>query len=147
MASGYVAALVAALIFGFVEGVGRFYPARPTWLRLRRARGRFAIRRMRERFEDAAARSTPRWIAALLFVLVIVWIVVSRNALAKRWWEVAIDVLPYLFVAIALLRTPTIMGKVAERMKDYERQSGEDPDKPLDDDIDRPEGPSDTIAL
>ena len=53
MTTGIVASLVAVLVWAFVEGFARFYPARETWLRIRRMRGREAVRRMRERFEAA----------------------------------------------------------------------------------------------
>lgn len=141
MATGVVAALIGVLALGFVEGLRRFYPARRTWLRLRRARGRLAVRLLRERFEAAAARRTPRTLATLLLCLVIAW-VAAASLLDKRWYEVVLDVLPYVFAGIALLRTSGALSAVAERMKDYERDAGEDPDRPLD------EGPGeDVIAL
>jgi hypothetical protein len=122
-----IAALVAALALGFVEGLGRFYPARRTWWRLRRARGRRAVRRMRERFEAAAAHRPSRPLVTLLLGLAIAWIA-SASLLDKRWHEVAFDVLPYVIVLAALLRTPTSLRRVAERMRDHERDAGEDPD-------------------
>ena len=127
MTTGIVAAFVAVLALSFVELIARFYPARRTWWRLRRTRGRLAVRLMRERFEDAATHRAPRLLAEILFGLVIVWIAVSP-LLDKRWYEVATDAAPYAFVAVALLRTPYAMRHVAERMKVYERDAGEDPD-------------------
>jgi hypothetical protein len=127
MTSGFVAALVAALALGFVEGVGRFYPARRTWLRLRRLRGRSATRAMRERFEAAGGRRPPRLLTTLLLGLAIVW-VAAASLLDKRWYEVVADVLPYVFVLAALWRTPHTLEAVAERMKGFEREAGEDPD-------------------
>ena len=132
MTSGVLAALVATLALAFVEGLRLFYPARATWWRLRRARGRKAVRVMRERFEDAAARRSPRVLAVVLTVLVIAW-VASASLLDKRWHEVVLDVLPYVLCAAALVRTPTAMRSIAERMKEYERQAGEDPDAELGD--------------
>ena len=127
MESGFAAALVATLAVGFVECLGRFYPARPTWRRLRRARGRMAMIRMRERYETAAARGAPRFLALALLVLVVAWIA-SASLLDKRWYEVAIDVVPYAIVGLALLRMPPAMKAIAERMKDYEREAGDDSD-------------------
>jgi hypothetical protein len=132
MASGVIASLVAVVALGFIEGLGRFYPARRAWWRLRRTHGRRAVRAMRERFEAAAARRTPRWLALLLLGLVVGW-VASASLLDKRWHEVVMDVLPYVIVLAALLRTPGIMRSIAERMKDYEREAGEDPDAKLED--------------
>jgi hypothetical protein len=127
VASGVIAALAAALALGFVEGVGRFYPARPTWSRLWRTRGRESVRAMRERFEAAGRRRAPGGLVQLLFGLVIVWVAVA-SLLDKRWFEVVLDVLPYVIVLAALLRTPVALRRVAERMKTYERDAGEDPD-------------------
>ena len=127
MSSGVVAALVAALALGFVEGVARFYPAQLTWRRLRRARGRDSMRAMRERFESAGDRRAPRVLTELLLGLVIVWIAVA-SLLDKRWHEVVLDVVPYVLVYVALLRTPSALRRVAERMKDHERRAGEGPE-------------------
>ena len=127
MTTAGIAALVATLALGFVEGLGRFYPARRTWWRLRRARGRRAVRAMRERFESAGNRRPPRLLTTLLLGLVITW-VAAASLLDKRWWEVVLDVLPYVIVLAALLRTPLSLRRVAERMKDHERDAGEDPD-------------------
>jgi hypothetical protein len=127
MASGALAALVATLVLGFVEGLARFYPARQTWRRLRRARGRESVRAMRARFEAAGRRRAPRILSQLLIGLVIVW-VAAASLLDKRWWEVVADVLPYAICYAALLRTPVALRRVAERMRDYERDAGEDPD-------------------
>ena len=127
MASGVIAALIAVLALGYVEGMRRFYPAHRTWIRLRSRHGRRAVRAMRERFEAAAERRTPRLLAALLLALVIVWVGVSP-LLDKYWYEVALDAVPYAFVSIALLRIPGALRVVANRMRDYERDAGEDPD-------------------
>lgn len=127
MASGVIAALIAVLALGYVEGMRRFYPARRTWIRLRSRHGRRAVKAMRERFEAAAGRRTPRLLAALLLALVVVWVGVSP-LLDKYWYEVALDAVPYAFVSIALLRIPGALRVVAERMRDYERDAGEDPD-------------------
>ena len=127
MASGAVAALVAALALGFVEGLGRFYPAQQTWRRLRRERGRESVRAMRVRFETAGERRPPRLLTQLLLGLVIIWLA-GASLLDKRWYEVVLDIVPYVIVFVALLRTPRALRSVAERMKDYERRAGEDPD-------------------
>ncbi|MQB01560.1 MAG: hypothetical protein GEU78_14940 [Actinobacteria bacterium] len=127
-----LAALFAALALGFVEGFGRFYPSKRTWTRLRSRHGRRAVRAMRERFESAAQAKTGRNVATLLLALAIVWVAVAP-ALDKRWYEVVLDVLPYVFVLIAMMRVPRVLWKVAERMKEYERSIGEDPDTELDD--------------
>lgn len=128
MTTGLIAALVAVLALGFVEGIRRFYPSRQTWRRLRRTRGRLAVRLMRERFEAAADQGSPRVLAEVLAGLVVIWIAVA-SLLDKRWYEVVTDVLPYVFVGIALFRLPGALRAVAERMKEYEREVGEDPDE------------------
>ena len=125
MRTGYVAALLAVLVLGFVEAMGRFYPAKKTWDRLRSAQGRAAVRAMRERFEAAAGRRTPRIFALAMLVLVIGWIAAS-SLLDKRWWEVVQDVVPYVIVGIAMLRVPPVLRSVAARMRSYEKDSGDD---------------------
>ena len=142
MTSGAIAALIGVLVLGFVESLHRFYPARRTWLRMRRQRGRLSVRLLRERYERAAAYGAPRLLAVILAVLVIAWVAVA-SWLDKRWYEVLLDVLPYVFVGLALMRTPAALAAIGERMKEYEREQGEDPDKDLFD-----EGPgSGEIAL
>lgn len=131
MTSGIIAALVAVLVYGIVEGMGTFYPARQTWERLRRIRGRYAVRRMRERIEQAARKSPARRLAIVLLALVAIW-VASASLLDKRWYEVVADAAPSLIITLALLRVPAVLDSIAERMKTYERDVGEDPDKPLD---------------
>ena len=128
MTTGLIAALVAVLALGFVEGWRRFYPSRPTWRRLRRTRGRLAVRLMRERFERGAAQGSPKVLAEVLGGLVIVWIAIA-SLLDKRWYEVVTDLIPYVLVGIALFRVPGAMHEIAERMKVYEREVGEDPDE------------------
>ncbi len=130
MTSGVIAALIAALALAFAEGLGRFYPAQRTWLRLRSLHGRRAVRAMRERCEAAAASRVPRAAAVALLGLVLGW-VASKSLLDKTWWEVVADVLPYGFICIVLVRASAILKRVAERMKGYERDRGEDPDVPL----------------
>lgn len=132
MTTTALAALFAALALAFVEGFGRFYPSKRTWMRLRSRHGRRAVRAMRERFEAAARAKTGRQVATLLLALAIVWVAVAP-LLDKRWYEVVLDVLPYVFVLIAMMRMPTVLRKVAMRMKEYERGIGEDPDSELDD--------------
>ncbi len=127
MVTGGIAALIAVLVLGFVEAVGRFYPAERTWRRLRRTYGYEPVRAMRERFEAAAARGTGRRVGLVLLALVVAWIA-AASLLDKRWDEVVLDVLPYAIVLVALLRTPSALGAAAERMKDYERKAGHDPD-------------------
>lgn len=128
MTTGLIAALVAVLALGFVEGWRRFYPSRQTWRRLRRTKGRLAVRLMRERFEQGAERGAPRRLAEVLAALVIVWIAIA-SLLDKRWYEVITDLIPYVFVGIALFRVPGAMRAIGERMKEYEREVGEDPDE------------------
>jgi hypothetical protein len=130
MTSGFVASSIAVLALAFAEGLGRFYPARKTWVRLRSLHGRRAVRAMRERLEATARHNLPRLLALALLALVIGW-AASASLLDKRWYEVAMDVLPYCFVCLLMVRTPVIVGRIAERMKDYERSVGEDPDVPL----------------
>ena len=87
---------------------------------------------MRERFEAASARKTGRKLAFVLLCLLVAW-VASASLLDKRWYEVVADAFPSLIVLWALVRVPAALGAIAERMKDYERETGEDPDQPLDD--------------
>jgi hypothetical protein len=141
MTTAAVAALIAVLALGFVEGMRRFYPAKATWLRLRSRHGRRAVRAMRERFEAAAAGRLPRLLAFVLLALVALWIA-AAPLLDKRWYEVALDSLPYAFVSVALLRVRGTLRVIAARMRDYERDAGEDPD----DDFDAGHG-TDVIAL
>ena len=91
------------------------------------------MRAMRERFEAAADRRPPRILFTLLLGLAIVW-VAAASLLDKRWWEVVMDVLPYVIVLAALIRTPVTLRKIAERMRDHERDAGIDPDAPLEGD-------------
>lgn len=131
MNSSFIASLLAVAAVGFLEIFGRYYPARELWWRIRRSRGREAVRRMRERFEGAAARRTSRILGALLVVLVAAWAGTS-SLLDKRWYQVVGDSLPAVIVAVALFRTPNVLKSVAERMKAYERQAGDEPDAPSD---------------
>lgn len=128
MTSALIASLAAVVALGFLEGVGRFYPARKTWWRLRRTRGRSAVVMMRARCERAADPALARRLASVMLALVILWIGLA-SLLDKRWYEVVWDVTPYLIVSAALLRTPRILRSVADRMKEYERDAGEDPDE------------------
>jgi hypothetical protein len=130
MTSGLVASSIAVLALAFAEGLGRFYPARRTWVRLRSLHGRRAVRAMRERLEATARHNLPRLLALALLVLVIGW-VASASLLDKRWNEVVMDVLPYCFGCLLMVRTPVIVGRMAKRMRDYERSVGEDPDVPI----------------
>lgn len=132
MTTAAIAALIAVLVLGVVEGLRRFYPARQTWRRLRSRHGRRAIRAMRERFEAASSRRTPRILAAALFGLVVAWVATS-SLLDKYWYEVALDSLPYAFVSVALLRIPGALRAIAGRMREFERSVGEDPDSDIDD--------------
>jgi hypothetical protein len=142
MQTSFIASLVASISLVFVEAFGRFYPARETWTRLRRARGRLALRRMRERFEAGSHRKSSRVLAGVLAVLVAAW-VAAASLLDKRWWEVVLDVIPYVIVGLALLRTPYAMQAVAERMLEYEKEFGDDRFK---DDEDG-QGPAAPVAL
>ena len=130
MTSAIIASFAAVAALGFLEGVGRFYPARKTWWRLRRTRGRSAVVMMRARIERAVDPGLSRRLASLMVALVLVWIGTS-SLLDKRWHEVLFDVTPYLIVSVALLRTPYLLRSVADRMREYEKDAGEDPDAPL----------------
>jgi hypothetical protein len=127
--TSFVASLTALGALGFLELFGRIYPARELWWRLRRARGREVLRKMRERYESAASSRAPRLLALLVLVLIGAWVAIA-SLLDKRWYEVVTDCLPSAVVAIALLRTPPVLRRVAERMKGYERQAGDEPDEP-----------------
>lgn len=133
MTSAVIAVLIAGLTLAFVEGLGHFYPAKKTWWRLRSQHGRAAVRAMRERIEDLAAKRIPAILAEVLLGLLVIWVAVSP-LLDKRWYEVAIDAFPYAFVGLALLRSRPALRAIAARMKEYEKDAGEDPDKPLFDD-------------
>ena len=128
MGSGTVAAVGALLALAFVELVGANYPSKTTWRRLRTTRGREAVRKMRERFEDASTRRTPRNLALVLLVLVGVWAVVATRWLGRDWIDVVLDSLSSIFVCIALLRIPHTLREVGARMREYEKSAGEDPD-------------------
>jgi hypothetical protein len=130
MTSGFVASSIASLALAFAEGLGLFYPARKTWVRLRSLHGRRAVRAMRERLEATARNNLPRLLALALLALVIGW-VASASLLDKRWYEVVMDVLPYSFVCLLMVRMPVILSRIAKRMRDYERSVGEDPDVPI----------------
>lgn len=90
---------------------------------------------MRERYEAAGLRSVPGRLVELLLGLVLVWIALAPW-LDKRWYEVLLDALPYVFVLITILRTPSALFAVGERMKEYEREAGEDPDAEPEDEAD-----------
>lgn len=125
MTSAFIAALVATLTLGFVECLARFYPSRATWRRLRRVNGRVAMIKMRERFESSASRRSALVMAMILLVLLAAW-VAAASLLDKRWHEVLLDVVPYVIVGAALLRVPSAMRAIAQRMKGYEREVGDD---------------------
>ncbi len=80
---------------------------------------------MRERFEASSTRRSPRVLALLLLVLMGTWIA-AASLLDKRWYEVVADVLPYAIVGVALLRVPPAMSAIAERMKEFEHEVGDD---------------------
>lgn len=129
MASGAIAALAATLALGFVEGLARFYPAPNTWMRLRRLNGRRAVRAMRERLEAYAGRRMPATLAGILCALIAAWVALSVTEVIRRTGaELALDVLPYVLVVIALLRLPSALRAMAGRMRVYEKDAGEDPD-------------------
>jgi hypothetical protein len=127
MASGFVAAAVAIMVFGFVEIFARTYPTRETWSKLRRTHGRRAVRAMRRRLEEVAQTKTTRILAGVLLALVVAW-VASAPLLDKRWYEVVLDVTPYVIVSLAMLRIPGALRRVTVRIKKYEEDAGEDPD-------------------
>lgn len=133
MTTSIVAISVALIVYAYVEVLGRTYPTPTAWRKLRRRRGRRAARRMRERFEEAGSSKTGRRLLTFVLALAIIW-VASASLLDKRWYEVVADVAPSLIVILALYRLPEALLAAAERMKDLERQAGEDPDQPLDDD-------------
>lgn len=99
---------------------------------------------MRERFEDAGSSQTGRRLLTFLFGLAIVW-VATASLLDKRWYEVVADVAPSLIVMLALVRLPAALLASAERMRDYERDAGEDPDSENDDDPDGPGSPAEAV--
>lgn len=127
MTGGAIATLLAVLALGMVEALNRFYPARSTWLRLRSRNGRRAVRAMRVRFEDASTLKAPRYAALALAILVVLWIGVA-GLLNNRWYEVVLDVAPYVLIGVAVLRVPAALRAMAARMKKYELDIGEDPD-------------------
>lgn len=127
MVSGVTAAVLAGLVLAFVEALARFYPSRELWWRLRRTRGREALRRMRERFEAAADQRVSRWFALPLVAVVGVQLA-TIHWLHLRWYEVVINLLPTLFAAVALLRIPRALRAIGERMKTYEKDAGDDPE-------------------
>lgn len=143
MRTAVPAGIIGVMVLAFIEGLRRYYPARQTWARLRRARGRRSMRAMRERFEAASLRKTPVALAFILLAVVPMIYIASVAGLDDEWYEAAATVLPYAFVAVALLRTPGALARVAERMKDYEQQAGDEPDRE-----EEPEGgDADVLAL
>jgi hypothetical protein len=145
--SGIAAAFIGALALAFWEAMGRFYPARETWRRLRRVRGRLAVRLMRERFEQTARYRGPRTLALVSLIAIVAW-VAAASLLDKRWYEVVADVLPWVVVGLALFRTPKILAAIGERMREYEKEVGEDPDADVNDLFDDPgDGGPTAIAL
>lgn len=130
-ATGIIALVAALLSWGFVEAFGGFYPSRQTWWGMRRAKGRYLLRKTRERFEDIAALRLPQLMVTFLLCALIIW-VASASLLDKRWYEVVADAAPSLIVMLALQRVPSALRAIAERMKKYEREAGDDPDSPLD---------------
>ena len=130
-ATGIAATIAALMAWAFVEVMAGFYPSRATWWRMRRARGREPLRRTRERFEEAADHRVARVLVTVLLCLLIVWVAIA-SLLDKRWYEVVADAAPSLIVMLSLQRIPSALHSVAERMKKYEREAGDDPDAPLD---------------
>lgn len=118
---------MALAALGFLELFGRIYPARELWWRLRRARGREMLRKLRERYESAATRRAPMILAVILVALAAAWAATS-SLLDKRWYEVVTDSLPSIIVAIALVRIPPVLRRIAARMKEYERAAGDEPE-------------------
>jgi hypothetical protein len=123
---------MALAALGFLELFGRMYPARELWWRLRRSGGREMVRKMRERYEGASTRRTPLLLALVMLALIATWAATS-SLLDKRWYEVVTDLLPAAIVIVALIRTRSVLRLVAERMKKYEREAGDEPDAPLED--------------
>lgn len=95
--------------------------------------------KVRERFEASAARRSPRVMALILLLLMGAWIAAS-SLLDKRWYEVVTDVIPYVIVSAALLRLPPAMRAIGERMKEYEKEIG-------DDQVSEDDWPGDVAAL
>lgn len=128
MASAIVAALLAFLSFAFVEGMARVYPPRSTWIRLRSKHGRRAVWAMRRRFEAAVELGFSRRLLTILIALMIIWVAVA-SLLDKRWQEVVMDLVPYFVIGLALARVPFALRQVVARMKRYEEEAGDDPDR------------------
>ena len=123
--TGVVAAFVAAIAWMFVEIFARLYPSRETWARLRLEHGRSGVQSLRERIEAAARTRAARYVLLAMGTLVIAW-VASASLLDKRWWEVVLDLLPYVIIGGAVLRAPGALRSVAARMRAYEQASGDD---------------------
>ncbi len=130
MASAFVAAFLALLSLVFVEGMARVYPPHTTWMRLRSKHGRRAVWAMRRRFEAAIEEGFSRKLLTLLVALVLVWVAVA-SLLDKRWQEVVVDLTPYLVIGLALARVPHALREVVARMKRYEDEAGDDPDREI----------------
>jgi hypothetical protein len=93
---------------------------------------------MRERFQEAGDRRSGRKLALALVLLVVIWVGVS-GWLDKKWYEVVADAAPSSIVLLSLLRLPASLRAIAERIKEYEREAGEDPDEPISEDGNGPE--------
>jgi hypothetical protein len=145
MGSGFIAAVAALLALAFVEGFGVQYPSKRTWMKLRSQNGRKAVRKMRERLEQTSHNRAPLILALVLLVGIVAWAVVATKVFDEDWQQIVFDSLSSFFVAIAMLRMPHALRAAAERMKEYERSLGEDPDADLD--ADEGDGGSTAIAL
>lgn len=142
MTSAFVADFLALLSLVVVEGMARVYPPRATWIRLRSKHGRRAVWAMRKRFEAALEEGFSRKLLTVLIALVIVWVAVA-SLLDKHWQEIIIDLTPYLVIGLALARVPHALRAMSERMKRYEEESGDDPER----DIEPGDGGPAAIAL
>ena len=82
---------------------------------------------MRERYEAASNQRASLWFAVSLLAVVAAQIA-TIHWLHLHWYQVVINLLPALFAAVALLRTPHALRAIVERMKNYEREAGDDPE-------------------
>ncbi len=83
---------------------------------------------MRERYEAASKQRASLWFALSLLAVVAAQLA-TIHLLHLHWYQVVINLLPAFFVAIALLRVPHALRGITERMKDYEKEAGDDPEE------------------
>jgi hypothetical protein len=60
-----------------------------------------------------------------MVVWVALWLA-GQSLLEQRWWELVLQLVPYVIVYAAVVRTPGAMAKAGARMKRYEDEAGDE---------------------